>query len=320
MVGICLPWGLWWYRHIPTPGKGGLLLALVATLMPLVWEEVREIGRAGLILTLVILFAVEYRAIDKEHKDYAEDQTRARREEKESFEKLLEKQQAGVEHILSQQARDVEGILDQEQKHFERMFSSSLRAQSDARRDFSALLKQQQGVFDRQYEMIESLNGHLLPGNDPMPTLAELDCTGMPGIDVERDDFIITGTTTNVVGHFPYPILTMRGRVVISIGISQDGLYVLSMDVRKRDGSMLVRLDNNGFEVNPLLFKRHPDKSTLIVEDAFGSEVFYARYANKRLFRVRGKLNIDGQEFDIPYAGVTGGCIGYAGGGSIEVK
>ena len=69
MVAVCLPWGLWWYCHIPTPGKGGLLLAFVATVMPLVWEDVREFGRAGLILTLVVLFAVEYRAVDKEHKD-----------------------------------------------------------------------------------------------------------------------------------------------------------------------------------------------------------------------------------------------------------
>jgi hypothetical protein len=68
-VCVCLPWGLWWYFHIPTPGKGGLLLALVATIMPLVWEDVAAIGRASLILTLVVLFAVEYRAIDKEHKD-----------------------------------------------------------------------------------------------------------------------------------------------------------------------------------------------------------------------------------------------------------
>ena len=33
MVAVCLPWGLWWYCHIPTPGKGGLLLAFVATVI-----------------------------------------------------------------------------------------------------------------------------------------------------------------------------------------------------------------------------------------------------------------------------------------------
>ena len=45
------------------------MLALVATLMPLVWDDVLAIGRAGLILTLVVLFAVEYRAIDKDRAD-----------------------------------------------------------------------------------------------------------------------------------------------------------------------------------------------------------------------------------------------------------
>jgi hypothetical protein len=34
VVAVCLPWGLWWYYRIPTPGKGGILLALVATVMP----------------------------------------------------------------------------------------------------------------------------------------------------------------------------------------------------------------------------------------------------------------------------------------------
>jgi len=131
IIGVCLPWGIWWYCHIPTPGKGGLLLALVATVMPLVWEDVREIGRAGLILTLVVLFAVEYRAIDKEHKDYAEEQSMAREEERKSFQTLLDEQKT-----------DVSRILEREDQHFKETFDAFLK--EDGPREFSLLCSAQQ--------------------------------------------------------------------------------------------------------------------------------------------------------------------------------
>src|SRR5579859_4991188 len=129
LVGVCLPLGVWWFYETPTPGKAGVLLALVATLMPLVWDDVREIGRAGLILTLVILFAVEYRAIDKERKDYAEDQTAARKEEKESFKRLLDSEKEDVRGILGQEKADVKDIVTQEEKHFEGVMANSQKAQ-----------------------------------------------------------------------------------------------------------------------------------------------------------------------------------------------
>lgn len=90
IVGVSLPWGAWLYWHIPTPGKAGMLLALVATILPLVWEDVRAFCRAGLILALVLLVAVEYRAINNEHQQAAADTLKIITNTQTSVERLKE--------------------------------------------------------------------------------------------------------------------------------------------------------------------------------------------------------------------------------------
>ena len=71
VVFIFLGIGAWWLKHIPTVGKGGVLLAVGATLMPLFWERVGVFGKMSWILMLFVLFAVEYRAINKDREDAA---------------------------------------------------------------------------------------------------------------------------------------------------------------------------------------------------------------------------------------------------------
>jgi hypothetical protein len=317
VLTVGLPWGLWWLWHTPTTGKGGLLLAFVATVMPLVWDDVHAFGRAGLILTLAVLFAVEYRAIDKEHKDYADEQARARRDEKDDFQRLLDAENQDVGNLLEQEKKNVKGVLEQEQGHFDKMLASTMRAQRQESTDFASMLNQQHVLFERQRETIESLNGHLLPADDPMPTLADFDCEGM-SVDINKDTFIVTGTVTNVPDAFPFPVLNYNGRDLISVSQSPEGLLVLSIDIHEKSGRILVKLDDSGLDVNPLLFKKHPDKSTLIIEDSFGNEVLRARYANKRYLYVRGKIILDGEVVDIPMGTrITGGCL--AGRNSIKV-
>jgi hypothetical protein len=77
--------GIWWMFHLPTVGKGGLFLAVGATLMPLFWEKVGTIARMSWIAMLFLLLAVEYRAIDKDRADFARDEACRRREENQKF-------------------------------------------------------------------------------------------------------------------------------------------------------------------------------------------------------------------------------------------
>lgn len=74
-VSIFLFFGFWWLFHIPSVGKGGLFLAVGATLMPLFWEKVGIIGKMLWIGMLFILLFAEYRAIDKDQKDRQTDIT-----------------------------------------------------------------------------------------------------------------------------------------------------------------------------------------------------------------------------------------------------
>ena len=77
--------GIWWMFHLPTVGKGGLFLAVGATLMPLFWEKVGTIARMSWIAMLFLLLAVEYRAIDKDRADFARDEVCRRHEENQKF-------------------------------------------------------------------------------------------------------------------------------------------------------------------------------------------------------------------------------------------
>jgi hypothetical protein len=60
--------GVYWMFWLPTVGKGGIFLAMGATLMPLFWEKIGVVGKMSWIAMLFLLLAVEYRAIDEEHR------------------------------------------------------------------------------------------------------------------------------------------------------------------------------------------------------------------------------------------------------------
>jgi hypothetical protein len=244
MLGVCLPWSLWWYRNIPTPGKGGILLALVATFMPLVWEEVHEIGRAGLILTLLILFAVEYRAIDKERKDYSSEQKAARDQERESFKQLLDIEKNDVGDILAQQRHDVKDILTQEERHFDRMTANNTKAQQVDTKEFSEVLSREQRLFASEEELFESLNGQLIPGDDPTPGTR---C----GILAKDRYLVVVNGGGHVFTKFPHIILDYHNQKTVWLEKKQNGLLALFIDIKDPDGKIAVRIDKDGFFINP---------------------------------------------------------------------
>lgn len=285
IVGVCLPWGLWWYYLTPTPGKAGVLLALVATLMPLVWDDVREIGRAGLILTLVILFAVEYRAIDKERKDYADDQAAARKEEKESFKRLLDSEEEDVRGILDQEKADVKNILTQEEKHFEGTMANSRKALQSENAEFAAVLTSEKQLFESEEQLFQSLNGQLFPANDQMPKTL---CGAPP-----KDSYLVA---VNGDGHmftkFPHVILFFHRQKTLWLDKREDGSIALFVDLKDPDRRIAVRIDKDGFFIHPgtKFFARRPDKSSLVIQNEFGENVLSVRYVNPQAFEITENL------------------------------
>jgi hypothetical protein len=296
--------GVWWYFHLPTAGKGGLVLAVGATLMPLVWEKVGVACKMSWIAMLFLLFAVEYRAIDEDKQLSAQELTI-------DFKKISDQANDNLKRILSDEHTSFTGLLQTQQDNF------------------AALLAKQRGLFDRQQEMIESLNGHLLPGDEPPPSAASLGC--QPYVLISNNtDLITIGPYTSFPTEFPFVPLGLSDfsklgkpakvgtyREVISVSKDADGLFVLLLDVRNVDGSIIVRFDEDGFEVGPGFFKRHPNKSTLIVTDLRGTEVLKVVYANKHYLWMRAKIIVNGELIEdtsaLPHL-----CM-FPGAGTIEL-
>jgi hypothetical protein len=284
IIGVCLPWGIWWYFHIPTPGKAGLLLAVVATVMPLVWDDVLAPGRAGLIFVVVVLSAVEFRAIDKDRRDYAEEQGIARKEERESFKKLLDTQTGNAQRILRQ-----------EDEHFTNTLKGFLNEDKRENARFYALLGKQENLFKRQEELSESLNGKLIPGNFPTPAN---NCGAIPSKAVA----LFVGTNVTITDIFPHIVLfSLKMGPVLTIDRSDNSMSIL-LDIKTRDGKIITRMDRDGYVVNrneDLQIKR-PDKSTLIVIDVYGLEVLKARFLNPRALQLTGAIRYPGSDQPLP--------------------
>jgi hypothetical protein len=214
------------------------------------------------------LFAVEYRAIDKEHRDYAEQQTLARDEERKSFDKLLDKQQAGVQSILDQQDKNVRGILDQEQKHFERTLGNLVSAHRQEANDFAKLLMQEHELFNQQSNTMEFLTGKLIPASDPSPSTN-------PSCGVKPDDTVVfVGDEAYIASSFPHTVLRVNGDRVIAIDKLATGALVLTINIKAADGRIIMRLDEHGPLIPVVgLFMLRPDPSTLVIEDQFGNDL-----------------------------------------------
>jgi len=323
VVGLlCL--GIWWMFSLPTVGKGGIFLAVGATLMPLFWEKIGAAGKMSWIAMLFLLLSVEYRAIDKEHTDYASDQKATRKEERDSFDDLLKTQQAGVQSILDQQTRSVQGILDQEQKHFEKMLSNAVGAQQQEKKAFTNLLVQHEGLLAKQQDMYsaqqefsEALAGRLVPASDPTPSNA---CTKQ-GLAPKKDDvMVILGNNASIVNRFPHPVVQINGHDAVSLDRNPaTGTIALGIDSRDPKGGIAFRMDKNGTVVRDAkLFALHPNKSTFLIQDEYGEDVLTAQFLNPHTFRITGKFSYCGKSIPLQIPHFSNSCDAYSGGGSIS--
>jgi hypothetical protein len=141
-----------------------------------------------------------------------------------------------------------------------------------------------------EQQLFQSLNGQLIPANDPMPSTP----CGAPS----KDQYIVA---INGGGHMfknlPHIILTLNYQKAVWLDKRQDGRIALFIDVRDREGRIAVRVDKDGFFLHPgaNLFARHPDESSVVIQDEFGTDVLSVRYANPRAWVVTGSLTIGPQ-------------------------
>lgn len=311
--------GIWWMFCLPTVGKGGIVLAVGATLMPLFWEKIGAVAKMSWIAMLFLLLAVEYRAIDKEHAQYERGQEDARAREEASFGKLLDKQQAGVQSILDKQDKDVKGILEQEQRHFERTLGSLVTAHRQEEHDFANLLAEEHELFTQQSNTLEFLTGKLIPASDPTPFVSPNCLVGKP------DDIIVfVGEEAHVhvvPPTFPHTILQVNQDDVIQVDKLPSGALVLNVNIVAPDGKIIIRLDRRGVLIpSNQLFILRPDVSTLLIEDQYGHDWINVRYLNPHAIRVDATvLPIRGKKVEIPRFGGKS-CMTAAGRADIVLS
>jgi len=118
VVVAFLALGIWWLFRLPTVGKGGLFLAVGATLMPLFWEKVGIAGRMSWIAMLFVLLAVEYRAIDKEHHNNDIAQQRALETIGNEFTGVLTDQQNGFAALIGKSDKAFKQTTEQASAQF----------------------------------------------------------------------------------------------------------------------------------------------------------------------------------------------------------
>ncbi|MGC2098710.1 MAG: hypothetical protein WA646_19400 [Candidatus Sulfotelmatobacter sp.] len=255
------------------------------------------------IAMLFLLLGVEYRAIDKEHNDYTKDQSDARKEERDSFQRLLDKQEDSVRRIL-----------EQEDQHFKDTFAEAIRQDKHENARFYALLGRQEQLFRRQEELAQALNGRLLPANEPTPANS---CH--QGSDTSVVVMLGNESQYNaaLVDRFPHVVFKSRSGAMLSLDRQGDSL-VVNLDIKSADGKIIARLNQDGFSINRSnYFEMKKDKSSLVVFDEYGAQVLRVRYLNPRAISIDG-IPVPGHPLSLP-RGITYMCVSGGGVADIEV-
>ncbi len=106
---ICVgAFALYWHWHLPAPNKAVLALASVAALMVL--AEMRPIHKAVYFFLIVALVFTENRAIDKDRRDFAENEAGRREQENAQFQKIADGLSSSIQLNQQQFAETKSGI------------------------------------------------------------------------------------------------------------------------------------------------------------------------------------------------------------------
>jgi len=284
------------YKLVPYPGVCTVAITVIATVL-----TVRPMGtrwRWGCVSVICVLSLFEFGAIAKERRSYQKDRADEAKRLQHNFDAMFKAQKDDFDWTLQQAQRD---------------FSRTIQPLEQLLSGTDVLLSSSQQIANGENEINQSMNGYLLPGSTATPSLKSLNCVGMdmPPISPERDYFLLIGGSTWIVDTFPFIALSSKDSS-IQINKSGRGYLLVDLEIQNMDGTMVARCDEYGCEVSPRYFKRHPDKSTLIVDDVYGRTVFKEQYLNPHCLVIEGKVLVARQWVDIPGAIngmiLRGGC------------
>jgi hypothetical protein len=175
-------------------------------------------------------------------------------------------------------------------------------------------------MVQEQHEL-ESLQGWLLPANDPdpQPDICSGPFTPHQVLKIHLGKFEVFASV------FPYTVLAVNKQKAIIINRDENGRIAVSMEIRDKDSKIVVLFENGHFTVNENNFLKRgterPDRSTLIVHDQWNNEVLNARYRNKNYLDISALLQYPGAKpVSIPRNVNADVCLGDVGSIAINVE
>jgi hypothetical protein len=171
---------------------------------------------------------------------------------------------------------------------------------------------------------LSALSGRMFPGSGDTPPNP---CTQMAqSLMSPNDVLILLGDNAVFTDTFPHTVVESgKQKVLVVDKDPSSGAIVLLMEVRSPDNRIVVRMDREGFTVNPnnyLKIKR-PNRASLIVTDPEGREVLNALYVNPSTFVLNGAITLPGNRLiPLQFPSVHFSCSGNElnGAADIEVK
>ena len=172
---------------------------------------------------------------------------------------------------------------------------------------------------DKKEKDLRARYGTLIAGNNA----TEVRCASA------HDEFdVILGTTVEVANVFPFVLLSIAGDDDFVVDHDRDRLIIKKLRLRDRGGKIVVRIDNNIFEVSDGFHFSHPDNTlqTLAIDNDEDDNIFYLNFLNEHTLLVRGQFRskslgkvIANQSYVEIYSAsgqailnvirITGGCI-----------
>lgn len=318
------------YAHLPWSGVSVALIAVLAAVMS-IYPDMRPRYKFVYLFLMAALLVTEFRAMRKDRIEESQLQDERLMAmlngEQQATKTMLDGEKQGTKRIIEEENQKFDAVLKQDQKEFAQTLQTILSTHAQDEVHFGNVVKQEEDLFAEQQTLSEQFAGRMVPADKPTP---ENSCgramsrlfPRLPKIP-ESGITVLYGDNNAVqVVSLPYTIVEIGDTPVVSASRIKEGSneVYLSIDFRDSSGKVAVRVDNNGV-LNPSgdLFVLRPDKSTVLIDDAFGREVFRANYLNPHAFQISGELRYCGKSISLLQQRLHGTCVGAVGGTAIYI-
>lgn len=265
------------------------------------------------------LLIIEFRAMRKDRDDAQQAQTEAQKqlstEETNRLQTLLDGERKNTAHLLDQENTNLSTFLKQDQKQFENTISTLLATHRQDEKDFADVVHKEEGLLKAQHDLSEQFTGRLVPGDSPTPPNA---CSHSNLGQEDGEVLIILGSNTDIGSGSHFVIFSVGGFPVISADrIADSSDLYLSVDFRDQNNRITFRMDKDGVVNKSNLILLRPDKSTFLLQDEYGEEIFRARFINPKTFEVSGKVTYCGKPFPVQASFASGLCLRFNKNGAM---